>query len=458
MRRRRFLAFGALAAAGLPRQGFGTRRARLVVIGAGLAGLAAGDALARAGHDVTILEARSEPGGRVRTLRGFAGGQHAEAGALLVPDDHDLTLEYVKRFGLLLEPALPSFAVQLSYVRGRRVVRHGAGGREWPFDLTAEDRELGVAGMWEKYVAKPAARMAPDALDAISVGEFLRRQGAYPEAVALLRVGFLDMMGEGVESYSALQMVQRMRHARGRSYTIKGGSDQLPKALAATLQGAIHYDSPALRIELGPASATVLTPRARFTAEHVVCALPCSVLRRIEIAPGLSPRKQQAIAELDYCSVTRLLLQFRRRIWTKEQLHMLTTTDLPVKWIFEHTVAQPGARGILEAQALGSDARRLASMAEGERLAFALSQIEEVFPGAREHYERGTSICWDEEPWARGAFAYFRPGQLTGLSPQLAQPNGRVHFAGDHTSSWSGWMQGALESGLRAAREVAASS
>jgi monoamine oxidase len=93
-------------------------------------------------------------------------------------------------------------------------------------------------------------------------------------------------------------------------------------------------------------------------------------------------------------------------------------------------------------------------MPEHERIEVALSQVEQVFPGARKHYERGASKSWDEDPWARGAFSYFRPGEMMPFVAQLPRPEGRVHFAGDHTSLWSGWMQGAIESGRRAAREV----
>lgn len=99
-------------------------------------------------------------------------------------------------------------------------------------------------------------------------------------------------------------------------------------------------------------------------------------------------------------------------------------------------------------------AQSTARSPESDRILFALSQLEQVFPGIREDFERGVSKSWDEDPWARGAFAYFRPGQMLSLLPHIARPEGRVHFAGEHTSPWSGWMQGALESGLRAAREI----
>ena len=93
-------------------------------------------------------------------------------------------------------------------------------------------------------------------------------------------------------------------------------------------------------------------------------------------------------------------------------------------------------------------------MSERERIDVALDAMELLFPGRRALIEVGASKCWDEDPWARGAYAFFRPGQMRSLQPHIARPEGRIHFAGDHTSAWMGWIEGALESGLRAAREV----
>jgi len=486
MKRREFLGLAALAAASLPAcssldpgSGNGSYAARgsaprkVIVLGAGLAGLATGYQLVQAGHEVTILEASARAGGRVRTLREpFAGGQHAEAGALFVPGNHDLTLRYLRLFGLSLAPATPLFASRLVYVRGRRVFGGWGASAQWPFDLTPEEQALGYRGMWDKYLMEALGTLgevtAPgwpsdpkvDALDRVSAAEFLRARGASAEAVALLRIGYLDMYGDGIESYSALQMLLRLALAQParKPFTVSGGTELLPQALATRLDGRIRYASPVIRIEPGESSASVVIEKngahQRLTADHLVCTLPFPVLRRIEISRPFSPQKTRAIEQLPYTSVARVFLQFRRKAWTAENLYLMTTTDLPMRWVFEHTVNQPGRRGILEAQAFGADARRLCATPEPERIEFALSQLEQIFPGLRAEYELGTSVCWDDEPWARGAFAYFRPGQMLPLRPHLARAEGRVHFAGDHTSVWSGWMQGALESGLRAAREI----
>ena len=94
-------------------------------------------------------------------------------------------------------------------------------------------------------------------------------------------------------------------------------------------------------------------------------------------------------------------------------------------------------------------------MAENDRVDFALKQVETIYPAMREHFEGGVTKCCDEDEWARGVGSYYKPGQFGSLLPHVARPEGRIHFAGEHTSVWiDAWMQGALESGNRVAREV----
>ncbi len=118
------------------------------------------------------------------------------------------------------------------------------------------------------------------------------------------------------------------------------------------------------------------------------------------------------------------------------------------------TANQPGPRGILKSYITGPSARRVTALKEDERISFVLQHMEKLFPGAQEHVEGGASKCWDEDQWSRGDYCWFKPGQMTSLLPHIAGPEWRVHFAGEHTSAWICWMQGALESGNRTAREV----
>jgi monoamine oxidase len=195
------------------------------------------------------------------------------------------------------------------------------------------------------------------------------------------------------------------------------------------------------------------TPQT-ITADYMICAIPFSTLKSVDVVPRFSPEKQRAIRELPYTSVARVFMQSRRRFWVDEGLSGEAATDLPVMLTFEATSHQQGDRGILFSNTVGPQARKLTAMPESERIKFALRATEQLFPGITKHFEGGMSKCWDEDEWSRGAYGWFKPGQMTSLMPHIARPEGRIHFAGEHTSRWFGFMQGALESGGRVAQEI----
>jgi monoamine oxidase len=192
------------------------------------------------------------------------------------------------------------------------------------------------------------------------------------------------------------------------------------------------------------------------TADFAVCAVPFSVLRTIDVSPAFSAGKLRAVRELSYANVARTYVQCREKFWRTEGLSGFATTDLPTTYFWESTSRQPGTRGVLQGWLMGTHARRFQGFTEAERKAFALAQSRQVFPRVDDFVEKVSWISWQEEPWARGAFAWLRPGDGKTLWPHLASPEGRVHFAGEHTSTWflHGSLQGALESGRRAARAI----
>ena len=457
------VAVGRMARRGAP--------ARVLVVGAGPAGLAAGYELTRAGHDVKILEARMRPGGRVYTMREpFSDGLYAEAGAMFFPDTHAHTLAYVKELGLRLDPFRQPSEWQLAYMRGRRFKYRDGEPVAWPYRLTAEEERLGRRGMWRKYrprsifeeLGDPSAPgwTPPRKYDSLSFVQLLKQNGASDEAVAFLTHGWGALWGEGFETVSALAVLRDTWHQldSGERFRIRGGNDLLPKALAARLAERIHYGAEVTRIEQDARGVRVRARRAgageTHAADFLVCTLPFSVLRGVEVSPPFSVGKRKAVAGLPYFSAARVSLQTRRRFWTDEGLSGFASTDLGLGEVFDMTSNQEGPRGILQAYAGGREARRVGALTEAARLGFVLEGMERVFPGARAHFEGGASKCWDEDPHARGASSWYRPGQMAELWPHVATPEGRVHFAGDHTSAWIRWTNGALQSGQRAAREI----
>ncbi len=449
---------------------------KVVVMGAGLAGLSAAFELTQAGHDVTILEAQMRPGGRVLTLRQpFSDGLYAEAGAARVPGNHDLTLKYAKLFNLTLDPYQrnASELARVVYHHKRRftvqpdedfnLLAH------FPLDLTLEERELGFDGLWQKYL-RPAIeemgdRNSPDwppqsakKYDHMTVEELMREQGASPGVVAAINFA-LDRHHDDRRP-SALWALAGWYDDTGseQMYKIRGGTDLLPKAFAARLAEKIRYGSPVVRIEHDTRSVRLVFSQAgvhqTIAGDYLICAIPYSVLRDVEISPPFTPEKQRAVAELTFTPAARVFLQFKRRFWLEEGFSGFAETDV-LHSIWNPTFDQPGPRGILLSFLWDSRARDLTAMTEDERINYTLKYMEKIFPGIRHHFEGGVTKSWGDDPWARGCSVYLKPGQVTSLLPYIARHEGRIHFAGTHTyPQEAGWMQGAFVSGIRAAREI----
>lgn len=248
--------------------------------------------------------------------------------------------------------------------------------------------------------------------------DFLRKQGASPGAIALLE------LGGAFEADSALDYLRDdLSHHAKQLYKIRGGNDLLPKAFAARLADKIRYGSPVVKIEHDAQSVRVTLLQAgapqTLSADHLICAIPFSVLRHIEVSPRFSPEKQRAIEQLYYDPVMRVFFQTRKKFWTAEGSNGFAMTDYSTE-IWNPTFNQPGQRGILMAYMLDTMGRRVTAMPAGKRIGFTLDEVEKVHPGLRENLEGATSKCWAEDEWARGAYTVFGPGQITEWGPYAA--------------------------------------
>ena len=160
-----------------------------------------------------------------------------------------------------------------------------------------------------------------------------------------------------------------------------------------------------------------------------------------------------------YAPVMRVYLQTTTRFWTERKENGSAKTDLPIGDVVDHTSTQPGTRGILEAQMYGGRAVYAKSLSEDDRLRFAARDIVKVHPGLEKNYEKGASFAWDEsDPYSGGGWCWHAPGEMLADYPLVAQPHGRLHFAGEHTSSLVSTMEGAILSGQRAAKEVSSAA
>ena len=443
---------------------------RVVVIGAGIAGLVAAFELGREGHEVVVLEGQDRVGGRIYTLRTFAPGLYAEAGAMRIPRIHDLTIEYCKLFGLELRPFVMSNPKGLVYIGGRRMTAEEAQ-REperLPFEVAERERGKTADALWEAATADIRELLATrsDAWEEIrrrydeySIREFLELKGFSESAIEMY--GVLNFVEADLNS----AVMEELREQLGGAYVdmqeVAGGADRLPNAFYAAMPDKIRFGAEVHAIDQDPDSVTVhyRTRAGRYsvTADYAVCTLPFPVLRHVEMLKPLSRGKQRAIRQLHYSASTKILFQVRRRFWEQEDgiFGGATATDLGIRRINYPTPDPNTERGVLLASyTWGQDAARWGAMDEPTRIEEALEDVEQIHPRIREEFEIGASHAWSSDKYAGGAFALFEPEQQTKLHDDIVRREGRILFAGEHCSLHHAWIQGALESGIRAAREI----
>ena len=194
-------------------------------------------------------------------------------------------------------------------------------------------------------------------------------------------------------------------------------------------------------------------------ADRAIITLPFSVLRHIEVSPPLSRGKQRAIRQLYYDASTKIVLQTRSRFWETNDgiFGGGSVTDMPIRTLYYPDHGRETGRGVLLASyTWGEDAHRWGSLAPADRISQAIENVAAIHPEIRSEFEVGASKVWHDDEFAGGAFALFDPGQQTHLFSHIIEPDGRLHFAGEHASLAHAWIQGAIESGC-AVLEVARS-
>jgi monoamine oxidase len=461
----------------------------VIIAGAGLAGLCAAYELERRGHRIVLLEADpSHVGGRVRTLR-LGDGLYGEAGAMRIPTQHNLTRHYIQELGLPLRKFVQSNPEAYCYARGRREQIKNVKRLNPLYALAENEKEKTPDDFWAQAVVQRLKALsdaeradlsslafqteAVRALDQKSLQQLCEEAGLSQEAIEFLAVT------NGVETLLSSAATEHLREEQEQVWTLEfheivGGTDRLPAAFASRLRSKPRLACEVVRLEQDPArrrAAAVYRDRRgntmrRAEGDFLLCTLPFPVLNRLEVAPPFSPAKQRAIRELNYDSSTKVLAIASQRFWETEDgiYGGGTFTDLPSGVTYypsdnaeakdPRVSAGPGV--MLASYTWGQAARRLGMLPHQERAALVIQQLRQVHPqlGKKDMVRKAASWSWDRHPWSGGAFAWFLPGQHSALHRHIVAPEGRIYLAGEHVSLSHTWMQGALESALRAVREM----
>ncbi|MFN3199570.1 MAG: flavin monoamine oxidase family protein [Bradymonadia bacterium] len=457
---------------------------RVVVVGAGLAGLVAASELTRIGHHVEILEASKRVGGRAFTLR-HRDGRYVDLGAMRIPKAHHVTRFYCEELGLALRPFGGDEARTLIAARGLRVTEAESESVLDTFELTPSERALGLVGLWEKTVYQLYTGLTADekedlfrdtpetdrvkALDQYSLRSFLKSCGVSDGALAAF--GTLWEM----ETSLHFALLETLRDQHQEIWTssfseIVGGTDRLPHALAETVTDCIRLGSRVTSVRHQEGELVIRfvnsTTEDEVTADWLIVAVPLGPLQRIDFGDLLPVDKADSIRRLHYDAATKVAAFTASRFWetTDGIFGGGSTSDSGIggTWYPSDNHKQdplvseaPGA--MLASYTWGQQATRIVTDDPHAHTAEALASLHPELRDQPQLLEKLVVWSWHDKPLSQGAYCFHLPGQFTELHHALVRPEGRILFAGEHASLDHAWMQGALESGIRAATAVAGS-
>ena len=425
---------------------------RVVIVGAGLAGLRAARLLTQAGADVAVLEGGQRPGGRVRTVRrGLKGGQYSESGAEWVDDVNVRVLELLDRYGIArLGPGEQWTTIRRWLYRDGRLFSPDELRQADPRlmdELDAFDRVVEAATAGVADPARPDLHPDAAALDARSLADVADEAGLGELARLFRRRDAQGEFAAEPQQVSLLFVAQQRAHhdqtSGGRtvlSHRADGGFGRLAWAMAGEVTDLLHFGEHATAVEQDADGVVVHTDQRVLRADHVVLACSLVPVRsmRIDFPEPLAT----AVRELGYGTVTKTSVQWPRRRWPNGY----ATTAGPAQRVYEPTVDQPGQTGILMSYCGGAGGHEWAQLDEGARIARAAGEMAAMH-GLDAAPIGGWSRAWSNEPRYGGSYAVYQPGQVTAFWAVLRQPWGRVHLAGEHVATCTGYMEGALESG-----------
>ena len=431
---------------------------RVVVAGGGLAGLTAAYELTRRGASVQLLEARDRLGGRVWTRRDPDTGEHVEAGGEFIDAGHD---------------AIQSQASALR-VRMVRVLRAGFGlaldtGGSVEVSPTQQTAWTGLmaclrpaiaafkaaGGGWNSAAAAAIARRSVS--ETLDTARATRRIKALAEA---LRGFFLADPG----ALSALAVVDLAANGgdpgREPMYRIEGGNDTLIHALGLQLNGrvstrhvlhAVAQDARGVRVTTEDATGHV----SQAEHDYAVIALPPALVGACTFNPPLALYQYEALSSLREGAATKVSVRFDRPWWRRKGQPRAYGSNLAIGAVWDGAEEQPGA-AILTFLAGASASAALRTVVDTEGPRGIIARLKWL-GSPRQGRLAAPPVSWERERWSGGGYAVFPPSFDPGLRDALAHSHGRIVFAGDHTSrKWQGYMNGAVESGQRAADEIEA--
>jgi monoamine oxidase len=319
-------------------------------------------------------------------------------------------------------------------------------------------RLLGAGNPLKNWAAWANPESAP--LD-ISMHDFLMSRGLDDASIQL---AFDVSPYYGTNSYGVSALMYEFNAGWGKaqtaagtaSYGVKGGNQLLPEAMAKALKGDILLGREVVAIETGPDSATVqCRDGARFSAKRIVCALPFSTLREIAIDPPLDGVQARAVETLPYQAITIMFFTVSSPFWEADMMSPSMWTNGPAGMVLAQYFGKTeGEVTGLQVHGRGQLGLYWDRLGKVEAMKLVQAELEAIRPAAKGKLRPAAMQSWSLDRFNAGDWAVFQPGTIAAFAAGMADPHGRIHFCGEHTAKSARGMEGAMESGERAAIEV----
>lgn len=408
------------------------------VIGAGLAGLAAAEHLQSQGYHVKVIDAENRVGGRVFT-RHLSDGTHFELGPFSFGNGEQPLWKYIQRFNLAI--------VQLSQMEKTFWFKDWEGMlSEKGLFLKGQEQEIPLCQLMNHF--RPELEKITED---IPLFDAMQRIGASNEAIEWLEANTLaGLLGNGfqtISTHAALAYLKQYDHSTA-FYAMEGGNDKLPQAFAKELKGNILLNYRVQKIEQLREKCLLKGDDFEIEAKRVIISIPASGIKKIEISPSFSIRKQKAIQSIPYTVCAQVSIIAPPAIFGTSPRGGVFLFSDRLGWFREQTAFQidPLKKTVLNVSVVGDQAEKLSASSEEWKKSIN-EALSKLFPN------------WDPQAaeyhvnvWKEG-YSYFST-KMDELQDSLREPDGRLHFAGEHTSHKYSSMNGAIESGLRVAKEI----
>lgn len=450
--RRDFLRNSSMAAAALllsetTLSSFSIRKKHTVIVmGAGLAGLAAAYALRKKGHEVVMLEARGRMGGRVFSTRIDAKCPLVvELGAEWVGDSHNRIKELCGELDLQLHNN--QFESDLIYRD-----EYFSTGR-WKYSDAWEAKFSQLLKDYHQFSQDDREK-----LDQMDWWRFLVNNGCEGRDLEIRELLDSTDFGESIRHVSAFAALAEYAESSPKNemdFKVEGGNSRLVERLAnAVGNERIHLKHPVVKVkQQRKGGVTVECANGKiFRADKIICTLPTYAMSRIIWEPGLDAKYIAAINELQYARINKNPLLFSERFWKREDFDMVT--DRVPHYFYHATKNQHHQKGVLLSYTIGDKAAVVAAQTDAWRAQQAGETLSTAFGPVIDKIEGQLNYYWGSDEYSRGAYAIYGKGQWFRVRPVLQRPHVHTYFAGEHLADWQGFMEGAINSGEEAAERI----